>query len=70
MHLRLNPAGSLREVSRDVERQYMEELFHRTDGDFSRMAELLLGDAGPENARRVRLRFNQLGLRVRRFKKR
>ena len=68
VQLRLNAASSLREVSRDVERQYMEELFHRSDGDFARMAELLLGDGGPENARRVRLRFNQLGLRVRRFK--
>lgn len=63
--VRLRPAGSLREVSREVESQYMESLFHRTEGDFERMAELLLGDGGRDNARRVRLRFNQLGLRVR-----
>jgi hypothetical protein len=38
-------------------------LFARTGGDFARMAEVLLGDAARQRA--VRLRFNQLGLKVR-----
>jgi DNA-binding NtrC family response regulator len=63
--VRIEAASSLREVSRDVERQYMEQLFTLTGGDFARMAETLLGSATAEAARKVRLRFNQLGLRVR-----
>lgn len=63
--VRLASKRSLREVSRDVERQYTEALFARTGGDFPSMAELLLGDGSQANARKVRLRFNQLGLRVR-----
>lgn len=65
LQVQLHAATSLRDVSRDVERQYVERLFVRTAGDFARMAEVLLGDESPESARKVRLRFNQLGLRVR-----
>jgi hypothetical protein len=65
LSLRVAAAASLHDVSREVERQYMAELHSRAGGDFARMAELLLGRATPEAARKVRLRFNQLGLRVR-----
>jgi DNA-binding NtrC family response regulator len=65
LSLRIAAAASLHEVSRDVERQYMAELHSRAGGDFARMAEVLLGRTSPEAARKVRLRFNQLGLRVR-----
>lgn len=65
LSVRIAAAASLHEVSRDVERQYMAELHARAGGDFGRMAELLLGRSSPEAARKVRLRFNQLGLRVR-----
>ncbi len=65
--VRLEPAEGLRDVSRAAERSYMGELYRRTGGDFVRMAGLLLDDASPRGARRVRLRFNQLGLRVRVF---
>jgi DNA-binding NtrC family response regulator len=61
----ITPADSLRGVSRDVERQYVETIFHRVAGDFDRMAEVLLGERSPEAARKVRLRFNQLGLKAR-----
>ncbi|HEX2677389.1 MAG TPA: sigma 54-interacting transcriptional regulator [Polyangiales bacterium] len=54
---------SLNAVAQDVERQYLLGLFRDTAGDFSRMAHLLLGDAS--RARAVRLRFNQLGLKIR-----
>jgi two-component system nitrogen regulation response regulator GlnG len=67
LRVTLRPAANLRDVSRDVERQYMGDMYQRTGGDFDRMAELLLGEGG-ENARRVRLRFNQLGLRVRKIR--
>ncbi|MDJ0764023.1 MAG: sigma 54-interacting transcriptional regulator [Myxococcota bacterium] len=59
----LNPATSLNRVSVEVERQYFLAMFARTDGDFDTMAELLLGDR--QKGRAVRLRFNQLGLKVR-----
>lgn len=59
------PGGSLRDVARSLERNLYERLFRETGGDFVAMARRLL-DGEPEgNARRVRLRFNQLGLRVR-----
>jgi len=59
----LRPAETLNAVARDLERQAYEALFRRTGGDFEAMAEALLDD--PARARAVRLRFNQLGLKVR-----
>ena len=61
----LRAAPSLREVSRDVEMQYFKQLYSRTKGDFSAMAGYLLGERTERAARKVRLRFNQLGLKVR-----
>ena len=63
MRLDVAPAESLNSVATQVERQYFLQLFKETGRDFARMAERLLGDA--EKARAVRLRFNQLGLKVR-----
>jgi DNA-binding NtrC family response regulator len=59
---------TLNKVSQDCERQYFTELYLRNDGDFSKMAEILLGDA--EHGRKVQLRFNQLGLKVRELRER
>ncbi len=62
----IRPQASLNAISQSVERQYFERLFYQEEGDFAAMARLLMGDAG--NARKVQLRFNQLGLRVRDMK--
>ncbi len=61
----LRPHKTLHAVTRDLERQLYQQLFAECDGDFSAMARRLLDAATPSAARRVRLRFNQLGLRVR-----
>ena len=66
--VRIAPAATLSAVAADLERQAMLALFERTAGSFPRMAELLLGDV--ERHRAVRLRFNQLGLKVRELKRR
>ena len=66
--MRLTPAKTLNAVTTAVERQYYRELFSRTRGNFAHMAELLLGDA--EKGRAVRLRFNQIGLKVRELRAR
>ena len=63
--LRLAQKSSLREVAQELERQAFTQLYAQTDGDFAAMAQRLLRGAGAANARRVRLRYNQLGLRVR-----
>jgi DNA-binding NtrC family response regulator len=63
------PASSLHAVARQLERDHYERLFEETKGDFARMARRLLGVADAAAARKVRLRFNQLGLRVRRTMK-
>lgn len=63
----VKPAKSLSQVAADVERQYFRELYRRTGGDFEAMAEHLLGDR--VRARAVRLRFNQLGLKVREIRR-
>lgn len=65
--LRVRPAETLNKVAQDVERQYFTKLFELHDGDFGAMARVLLadGDAG----RKVQLRLNQLGLKVRELKK-
>jgi len=64
----LSAADSLNKVSVACERQYFTALYLRVDGDFGAMAQVLLGDA--EHARKVQLRFNQLGLKVRELKQR
>jgi two-component system nitrogen regulation response regulator GlnG len=62
----IKPNESLNHISQSVERQYFKALFAQEDGDFAAMARILMGDAG--SARKVQLRFNQLGLRVRDMK--
>ena len=68
VEIRLNPQTGLNKVAQDVERQYFTELYLRHRGDFSALASVLLGDA--EASRKVQLRFNQLGLKVRDLKDR
>ncbi len=62
----LHPDPTLNHVAQDVERQYFTRLWEREDGDFAAMARVLTGDAA--HARKVQLRFNQLGLKVRALK--
>lgn len=66
----VQPRPGLHEVARDLERQLFERLFHETDGDFAKMAAHLLDGDSATDARKVRLRFNQLGLRARDLRKR
>ena len=61
----LRPGATLHAAAQALERQVYAHLFDTTGGDFARMAERLLGGDPAQNARRVRLRFNQLGLRAR-----
>jgi DNA-binding NtrC family response regulator len=65
MRLDVKPGTSLHAVARGLEAQLYERLFAETKGDFDEMARRLLEGHDPAAARRVRLRFNQLGLRVR-----
>jgi two-component system nitrogen regulation response regulator GlnG len=62
----LKANDTLNHLAQDVERQYFTQLYHQEDGDFGAMARVLMGD--PANARKVQLRFNQLGLKVRELK--
>lgn len=64
----LQVADSLNAVSCNVERQYLEQLYDRCGGDLGRVGELLLGDAGA--GRKIQLRMNQLGIKLRRLKRR
>jgi len=59
---------SLNAVSCAVERQYLERLFEKYGGDLGRMAEVLLDDASA--GRKVQLRMNQLGIKLRKLKRR
>ena len=68
MHVVVQPGDSLNAVSCDVERQYMERLYDNYGGDLGRMAEALLGD--PAAGRKVQLRMNQLGIKLRKLKRR
>jgi DNA-binding NtrC family response regulator len=63
LRIQLEPGPTLNAVAASVERQYFLWLFRETNHDFGKMAEILLGDA--RKSRAVRLRFNQLGLKVR-----
>jgi DNA-binding NtrC family response regulator len=64
----LVPAESLNAVSCAVERQYLELLYEKYGGDLGRMAQVLLDDA--EAGRKVQLRMNQLGIKLRKLKRR
>ncbi len=68
MRVVVHPHDTLNKVAVDCERQYFVALWKVYGGDFSRMAEVLLGDSA--GARKVQLRFNQLGLKVRDLKER
>lgn len=68
VQVRLEPQDTLNKVSQGCERQYFEHLYLQERGDFSAMSQILLGN--PDDARKVQLRFNQLGLKVRELKAR
>jgi len=61
------PEESLNAVSCAVERQYLEALFEAQGGDLGLMAEALLADASA--GRKVQLRMNQLGIKLRKLKR-
>ncbi len=62
----IRPDPTLNHLAQDVERQYFTRLWEQEEGDFAAMARLLMGDETA--ARKVQLRFNQLGLKVREMK--
>ena len=66
--IQLRSHSGLNKVAQDIERQYFTTLYLRHQGDFAAMASILLGDA--DASRKVQLRFNQLGLKVRDLKER
>jgi len=68
MEVSVRADETLNKVSADVERQYFTALFMVHGGDFREMARILMND--PDCARKVQLRFNQLGLKVRELRKR
>ena len=59
----VKPGATFAEISADVERQYLTALFHAHGGDLDRVAAELFGPGA--SRRRVHLRMNQLGLRLR-----
>jgi len=63
----VRPGPSFSQISIDVERQYMQALFHAHGGDLERMAAALLGPKG--SARQVHLRLNQLGIKLRELRR-
>lgn len=63
----IKPNPTLNHVAQDVERQYFTKLWEQEEGDFAAMARVLMGDE--TGARKVQLRFNQLGLKVREMRK-
>ena len=66
VEVRVRAHDTLNKIAQDVERQYFTRLYLQEKGDFASMARLLLGD--PDGARKIQLRFNQLGLKVREMK--
>ncbi len=63
VEISLKPGQSFAEISAGVERQYLMALFHAHGGDLDRMAAELFGPGA--SRRKVHLRMNQLGLRLR-----
>jgi DNA-binding NtrC family response regulator len=65
--VRLIAGESLNSVSCAVERQYLEQLFDQCEGDLGEMGRILLDDA--EAGRKIQLRMNQLGIKLRSLKR-
>ena len=65
IEVRIEPAATLHQLAQSLERQVFERLYRETGGDFAAMARRLLSGDNTAHARRVQLRFNQLGLRAR-----
>jgi DNA-binding NtrC family response regulator len=63
----LEPGESLNAISCAVERQYLEGLYEKYAGDLARIAGILLDDPGA--GRKVQLRMNQLGIKLRKLKR-
>ena len=68
LSVKVAPAESLNAVSCAVERQYLELLYEKYSGDLGRMAQVLLGESSA--GRKVQLRMNQLGIKLRKLKRR
>ncbi|MCP4599168.1 MAG: sigma-54-dependent Fis family transcriptional regulator [Proteobacteria bacterium] len=68
LRVKISPQDNHRSTIRDVERQIFKHLFYERGGDFYKMAARLVRGDPKANERSVRLRFNQLGLRVRNLK--
>nr|MCH9683139.1 hypothetical protein [Deltaproteobacteria bacterium] len=68
MMVNIDGGESLNAVSCAVERQYLEGLYEKYGGELARIAEVLLDDPGA--GRKVQLRMNQLGIKLRRLKRR
>jgi DNA-binding NtrC family response regulator len=66
MAIDIKPAPTLHALSRQIESQVFRQTYQESEGDFAKLAARFLEGNAATNARRVRLRFNQLGLRVRR----
>jgi DNA-binding NtrC family response regulator len=60
----IEPAPTLHALSRQLESQVFTQAYRELGGDFEALARRFLQGSAAANARRVRLRFNQLGLRV------
>jgi DNA-binding NtrC family response regulator len=58
------PAATLHGYMSAIEAEILQSLFTESGGDFAAMAKQLLIGPPAKNARRVRLRFNQLGLKA------
>ena len=63
MEVVVRAGSSFAQVSAEVERQYLSALYHESSGDLEAMGRTLLGREGA--ARKVHLRLNQVGLRLR-----
>lgn len=66
--VKLQAEDSLNAVSCAVERQYLEGLYEKYEGDLARIAQALLDEPGA--GRKVQLRMNQLGIKLRKLKRR
>ncbi len=64
----VSPAATLNALSRAIEVQVFRELYIRSGERFDRMASRMLDGDLKKNARRVQLRFNNLGLSTRKMR--
>lgn len=68
LNLHVGQVADFGELRKQLEQQYLKQIFDTCHGDLGRMGAVLFGDDSPSMQHKITMRLNQLGMSVRRMK--